>query len=197
MCTPERDLDRMPVTISNNAVVGFTDDGGDYIYSFGGIDGSKTISGITLRSFRYSIDENQWEELAALPDTMPKIAAAASLVKDKIYIIGGYHVFPDGHEKSSAKVHIFDPVNNQFLDNGSDIPTPIDDHVQAVWNDSLIYVVTGWSDSVNVNLVQVYTPGGHWHYASSLPDQPGFKVFGSSGAIIDNQIFYAGGPEIE
>ncbi len=103
-----------------------------------------------------------------------KIASAASVVKGKIYIIGGYHVFPDGHEKSSSKIHIYDPALNQYLENGADLPTPIDDHVQAVWNDSLIYVISGWSDSLIVNLVQVYNPGSHWHYASSFPDEPGY-----------------------
>ena len=183
----------MPLAVSNNAVANVTIDGKDYIYSFGGIDNSKIYSGISLRSFRYSVNDNMWEEIDPLPDTMPKIAAAASVVKGKVYIIGGYYVFPDGHEKSSYKVHVFDPVRNEFLVDAEDLLTPIDDQVQAVWNDSLIYVASGWSDSLNVNLVQVYKPGGHWHYATSMPDEPGFKVFGSSGIIIGDNLYFAGG----
>lgn len=189
----QRVINKLPLGVSNNAVTAINLSGKEYIYSFGGIDNTKSHSGITLKSFRYSVSENQWDEIDPLPDTMPKIAAAASVVKGKIYIIGGYYVFPDGHEKSSAKVHVYDPEANQYLENGADLPTPIDDQVQAVWNDSLIYVASGWSDSLNVNHVQVYTPGEHWHYATFLPDTPGFKVFGSSGFFVGNDVYFAGG----
>lgn len=194
-CEVSKPLDPpdMPMAVSNNAVVGIQVDGKDYVYSFGGIGTGKTHVDITLRSFKYSVEESLWTEIASLPDTMGKIASAASVVKGKIYIIGGYYVFPDGHEKSSAKVHIYDPSTDQFLEDGADLPTPIDDHVQAVWQDSLIYVATGWSDSLNVNTVQVYTPGKHWHYATSLPDEANWKVFGSSGVIVDDDIYFLGG----
>jgi len=183
----------LPIAISNNAVVGIKVDGKDYVYSFGGIGAAKTHNDITLRSYKYDVSENIWTEIAALPDTMPKIASATSVVGGLIYIIGGYHVFPDGHEKSSPKVHIYDPSKDKFLKDGPDLPTPIDDHVQAVWNDKLIYVASGWSDSLNVNLVQVYGLGKHWHYATSLPNEDNFKVFGSSGVIIGNNIYFMGG----
>lgn len=191
---PIEELAELSIPITNNAVCGVVVDGKEYVYSFGGLGAGKTHEDITLRSFRLDVQANIWTEIDPLPDTMPKIAAAASVVKGKIYIIGGYHVFPDGHEKSSPKVHVFDPVKNQYLDNAADVPTPIDDQVQAVWQDSLIYVITGWSDSLNVDKVQVFKPeANHWHYGTSLPDEYSYNVFGGSGTIVGNTIYYAGG----
>ena len=184
----------LPIPVTNNAVCGIEIAGRKYVYSFGGLGAGKTHSDITLRSFRLDLASNVWAEIEALPDTMPKIAAAASVVNGKIYIIGGYHVFPNGHEKSSAKVHVFDPMTNKYLDNAADIPTAIDDQVQAVWKDSLIYVATGWSDSLNVGLVQVFNPAlNQWQYGTSLPNEYSYNVFGGSGTIVDNKLYFAGG----
>jgi N-acetylneuraminic acid mutarotase len=193
-CEQKEPIALLPIPVTNNAVCGIEIEGKKYVYSFGGLGAGKTHSDITLRSFRLDIDANVWTEIEALPDTMPKIAAAASVVDGKIYIVGGYHVFPDGHEKSSAKVHVFDPMTNTYLDNADDIPTAIDDQVQSVWKDSLIYVATGWSDSLNVGLVQVFNPAlNQWRYGTSLPDDYSYKVFGGSGTIIGDKLFYAGG----
>lgn len=193
-CEQKKPIALLPIPVTNNAVCGIDIAGKKYVYSFGGLGAGKTHFDITLRSFRLDISANIWTEIEALPDTMPKIAAAASVVNGKIYIVGGYHVFPDGHEKSSAKVHVFDPITNQYLDNAADIPTAIDDQVQAVWKDSLIYVATGWSDSLNVGLVQVFNPAlNQWQYGTSLPDEYSYNVFGGSGTIVGNKFFYTGG----
>lgn len=189
-----KNLADMPIAVTNNAVCGVTINGEDYVYSFGGLSSGKTYKDITLRSFRLKISANMWEEIDPLPDTMGKIASAASVLKDKIYIVGGYHVFPDGHEKSSAKVHVYDPASNKYLEDAQDIPTPIDDQVQAIWKDSLLYVVSGWSDSLNVGLVQVYEPTQNvWQYGTSVPDVYSYSVFGSSGVIVGNELYFAGG----
>ncbi len=148
----------LPEPITNNAVVEGYANGVPYVYTFGGIDSTKLYSGIHLRAYRYNTQTDVWDTLPPLPDTLGKIAAGASRVKDKLYILGGYHVFANGGEASSDKVHIFDPASNRYLADGAPIPVPIDDQVQAVWRDSLIYVVTGWSDTRNVTDVQVYNP---------------------------------------
>lgn len=184
----------MPIAITNNAVCGINIGEQAFVYLFGGLTSGKTYKDITLKSFKYDVTQNVWQEIDPLPDTMGKIAAAASVLKGKIYIVGGYHVFADGHEKSSVKVHVYDPVSDHFLDDAADLPTPIDDHVQAVWRDSLIYVVSGWSDQNNVRTVQVFEPKNNvWHYGTSLPNEYSYAVFGSSGIIIEDQIYFAGG----
>lgn len=188
------ELDTMPVRTSNNAVCEAIVNGTEYVYSFGGIDTTKEYSGIHQRSFKYDVLSNQWSEIDPLPDTLGKISAAASFVKNKIYIIGGYHVFQGGSEISSNRVHIYNPQTEQFEANGAPVPIPIDDHVQCVYKDSLIYVVTGWSNTTNKPDVQIYDPTiDQWLSGTSTPNTGYFKVFGASGYIIGDTIYYHGG----
>jgi hypothetical protein len=188
------ELSPMPEKVSNNAVTKAFVNEQQFAYSFSGIDSTKSYSGIHLRSFRYDVSNDAWETIAPLPDTLGKIAAGASTVKNKIYIIGGYHVYVNGNEKSSDKVHIYDPETNSYLADGSPIPVPIDDQVQGVWRDSLIYVMTGWSDNTNVANVQIYNPSNDtWQVGTPLPNSTNSKLFGASGVIIGDTIYFAGG----
>lgn len=136
-----------------------------------------------------------WESIPPLPDPNGgKIAASASRIGDIIYIIGGYHVASNGSETSSAKVHRYQVSTNTYLTDGADIPIPIDDQVQAVWRDSLIYVVTGWSDITNVPDVQIYNPAeDSWSSGTPVPNNGFYKAFGAGGAIIGDTIYYFGG----
>jgi len=188
------ELPSMPERIANNAVCeGFVGDTA-YVYSFSGIDSTKMFSGINLTSMRYNTITEEWSMLPDLPDTLGKIAAGASYVNGKIYIIGGYHVFSNNSELSSNKVHVFDPESNSYLEDGADLPIQIDDQVQAVWRDSLIYVVTGWSDNGNVSAVQIYNPyTNEWQMGTSTPNSGHYRSFGASGVIIGDTIFYNGG----
>lgn len=187
----------MPEAVANNAVSGATVNGEAYAYSFAGIDTNRSPNGIHLKAWRYRLGTDSWEAIAPLPDTLGKIAAAASTVKNKIYIIGGYHVFANGSEQSSDRVHIYDPASNQYLPDGKAVPIPIDDQAQAVWRDSLIYVISGWSNTTNVADVQIYDPAlDQWSVGTPVPDNSDFKVFGGSGVIIGDTIFYVGGARI-
>lgn len=184
----------LPEKVSNNAVCeGFINDSA-YVFSFGGIDTSKKYNGIHLRSYRYNIKTQKSIRLPDLPDTRGKIAAGASRIRNIIYIAGGYHVFQNGSEISSSKMHRYDIKNNVFLDDAQDIPVATDDHVQAVWRDSLIYIVTGWSDSRNIPNVQVYDPSSdNWMVGTSIPNNHNYKSFGASGTILNDTIYYFGG----
>ncbi|MDX1445073.1 Kelch repeat-containing protein [Lishizhenia sp.] len=187
-------LDNMPMATSNNAVCEGFINGERFVYSFGGIDTSKMYSGIHRKSFRYNVSQNHWTEIDEVPDTLGKIASAASYVHGKIYVIGGYHVFNNGTELSSNKVHIYNPETEAWEADGAPIPYPIDDHVQTTYKDSLIFVVGGWSNTSNVPHVQVYNVfTNSWSQASQLPNDAFFKSFGASGYMVDDTIFYAGG----
>lgn len=184
----------VPMKISNNAVSEAFVNGLPYVYSFAGIDSTKDHKGIGLWSFRYNTITDVWDSISPLPDTLGKIAASANRVKDLIYIIGGYHVFDDGSELSSDKVHIYDPSNNLYLPDGAAVPVPIDDQTQAVWRDSLIFVITGWSQIRNVTDVQIYNPAlNTWTAGTPVPNFGNFRSFGSSGIIVGDTIFYFGG----
>lgn len=190
------ELDTMPFKISNNAVTQADSLGEQFVYSFGGIDQSKIHSGIVQNSYKYQISTGIWTQILPLPSTLANIAAGASTVKNKIYIIGGYHVYPNGNELSSNEVIIYDPTQDIYQPNGTNLPTPIDDHVQCVWRDSLIYVITGWSNSGNVPNVQIYNPSlDSWSTGTNTPNNHNYKAFGASGNIIGDTIYYYGGAQ--
>lgn len=188
------ELNDMPFATSNNAVCEARVGSNEFVYSFGGIGSGKTYADIHLRSFKYTVMSNSWEEIDPLPDGLTKIASGASFVKDKIYIIGGYHVYSNGNEVSSNKVHIYNPQTDVFESDGTPIPIPIDDHVQCVYNDSLIYVITGWSNTGNVPNVQIYDPSfDTWQVGTSTPNDVFHTSFGASGYIVGDTIYYHGG----
>lgn len=187
------EIGNIPKKTSNNVVCEGFINGDPYIYSFGGIDSTKHYSGIHQESFRYNINTNQTITLPNLPDTLGKIAMGISRIDDIIYLTGGYHVYANGNERSSDRIHRFDITNNLFLPDGTNIPVATDDHVQGVWRDSLIYLITGWSDVGNIADVQIYNPTtDHWLTGTSVPNSA-YKSFGSSGTIIGDTIYYFGG----
>ena len=188
------ELPSIPTPVSNNAVTEAMVNGIPHVYSFSGIDETKIYSGIHKKAFRYNTQTQVWDEIAELPSGNGRIAAGASVVKNKIYIIGGYEVFSNGSEVSVDKTHIYNPETNSYETDGTPIPLAIDDHVQAVWRDSLIYVVTGWSNTTNFPNVQIYNPSNdEWTVGTSVPNTNDYKVFGASGAIIGDTIYYLGG----
>lgn len=187
-------LASLPEGVSNNAVESCVVDGVPFVYSFSGIDSTKIYSGIHLKSWKYNTVTDEWIAIDPLPDELGKIAAGASRVNDVIYIIGGYNVFEDGSEKTSSKVHRYDILTDTYLPDGADIPVATDDHVQAVWRDSLIFVVTGWSNTTNINNVQIYNPiEDAWRAGTPVPNNDSYKSFGASGAIVGDTIYYFGG----
>lgn len=187
-------LNDMPFATSNNAVCEARVGGNEFVYSFGGIGTGKTYADIHLKSFKYTVMSDSWEEIDPLPDGLTKIASGASFVKDKIYIIGGYHVYSNGNEVSSDKVHVYNPTTDAYEADATPIPIPIDDHVQCVYKDSLIFVVTGWSNAGNVPNVQIYDPTfDTWQVGTATPNNVYYTSFGASGYIIGDTIYYHGG----
>ena len=188
----------LPIKVSNNAVCEGFIDSTPYLFSFAGIDSTKIYSGIHLKSFRYNIRTQKSIQIPDLPDTRGKIACAANRIDHIIYISGGYHVFKDGHEVSSNKMHRYDIVNNIFLEDAAPIPVATDDHVQAVWNDKLIYIISGWSSTENIPNVQIYNPKTEvWLSGTPTPNTSNYKSFGASGTIVGNTIYYFGGATSE
>lgn len=188
-------LPAMPEPVANNAVVEAMSNDTLCVYSFCGIDETKTPGGIHLKAWKYNTVSQVWSALPDVPDENGgKIAAGASAVDNIIYLIGGYHVAANFSETSSDKVHRFDPNTDSWLSDGSPIPIPIDDHVQAVWNSSWIYIITGWSNSGNVNDVQIYNPNvDQWSAGTATPNGVNYEAFGTSGTIIGDTIYYYGG----
>lgn len=180
-------------SVTNHAAASFKNQNTWYTYTFYGLDSTKRWTGVHSKVIKTNMETGRSEVITIIPDSLGRLASSASLIKNKIYIAGGYAVFRDGKEKSSNYLFIFDPVTDSFK-NGKNIPLPIDDHVQAVWRDSLLYVISGWSDSVNVRAVQVYNPfSNEWLMASPLPDEKEAATFGGCGTIVGDTIYYLGG----
>ena len=184
----------LPEPVSNNAVCEGFIDGVPYLFSFAGIDSTKIFSGTHLKSFRINLETGMSERIDDLPGDQGLLGTAASRIGNIIYIVGGYTVNSNGTEVTSRKVRRYDIINNQFLSDAADLIVPTDDHVQAVWRDSLLYVVTGWSNNGNIRFTQIYDPTtDDWINGSLLPNDNNYTSFGASGTIIGDQIYYFGG----
>ncbi|CAN5601779.1 hypothetical protein BH10BAC4_BH10BAC4_13750 [soil metagenome] len=185
-------LAALPEPVANNAVVALQKNGKTVFYSFFGLDSTKKSSGVHNKVFRMDPKTGASSMIGKVSD-VGRLAAAASSINNKAYVVGGYEVMANGKERSSNHLFIFDPREEKFV-SGAFLPIPIDDHVQAVWRNKLLFVISGWSDSLTVNAVQVYDPAKNkWQLASSLPNEPGAKVFGGTGLIAGDTIYLLGG----
>ncbi|HLV40903.1 MAG TPA: hypothetical protein VKY37_01395 [Brumimicrobium sp.] len=184
----------LPIPTTNNAVCKALINKNKFLYSFGGITDSLHLSNIHQRVFKYDVSNDTWTETLDIPDTLGKIGSSASFVKNRIYIIGGKHILPDSSEVHSKNVHVYNPFLDTFEINGSDLPIPVSDHVQSVWRDSLIFVVSGSNGIGTLPDVQIYNPSfNSWSIGNSTPNNSDYKSFGASGYIMADTIFYFGG----
>lgn len=187
-------LPSMPEPVANNAVVSGISNDTLAVYSFCGIGDGLNPENIHLKSFKYNTVSSSWTLLDDVPDATGKLATGASFVNGKIYLAGGYHVASNFNETSSNKLHVFNPVSDTWQDDAAPIPVPIDDHVQVNYKDSLIYLITGWSNTSNVSDVQVFnTYVNSWEAGTPVPSNTAYRVFGASGEIVEDTIYYAGG----
>ncbi len=187
-------LKNLPIPSSDNAVCeSVLPNGTKYVYSFGGVTNPLAESNIHRRVQKYTIVNNSWSLLGSIPDSLGKIGASASFVNNRIYLIGGHYSVNDSLI-SSNQVHVFNPFVDSFEVNAVGVPIAVDHHVQDVWRDSLIYVIGGWSNEGTTPKVHVFNPFFNtWSEATSLPDNDFFKVYGASGVILGDTIFYYGG----
>jgi hypothetical protein len=74
------------------------------------------------------------------------------------------------------------------------MPVPVDDSLALPLGDRYVYLVSGWHDSGNVNLVQVYdVVANAWAQATPFPGRP---VFGHAGGIANRTIVVCDGVAI-
>jgi len=179
----------LPAPVTNNAVAAVETAEGVSVFSFLGMDGTKTWSGVTNAAYRWDVGTDAWREIAPVPG-VGRLASTAQVVDGKVYIIGGYTVAEDGTEASVPDVNIFDPETETWS-RGADIPLPTDDAVSGVWRKSLVVLVSGWHDSGNVTAVQLYDPAqDEWADATRIAGVP---VFGHTGTVVGDVIAYADG----
>jgi hypothetical protein len=180
----------LPMPVSNNAVTTVSREDRQYVVSFAGLGrgrGQEDTLSVTLVLDSAS---GRWRESAPLPGGVGRLAATAASVGGLAYVFGGYTVAEDGSEVSTPWVHAFDPVTEEFFDLQS-MPVPVDDAVSVTYLDRYIYLISGWHDLGNVNLVQRYdTSMDTWVQATPIP---GPALFGHAGGIVGNKIVYCDG----
>jgi N-acetylneuraminic acid mutarotase len=158
----------LPTPVTNNAVAWRQSDSESWAYSFLGLGSSKRFDGITNACFAFSNRFNQWASLPKLDDA-GRIAATSQCVGDRLYVFGGYTVEADGSEHTSSIVNIYDPRTSEW-GRGAAIPVPVDDTVSAAYLDRYVYLISGWSETKNVNNVQLYdAQADRWAQATAIP----------------------------
>tara|TARA_R110002073_G_scaffold239434_2_gene401062 strand:- start:2076 stop:3173 length:1098 start_codon:yes stop_codon:yes gene_type:complete len=183
----------LPEPVTNNAVAGAEVDGRMIAFSFAGLHAGKTWEDVTADAYACDLEAQTCRQIAGLPDGVGRLASVAATAGGQIYIFGGYTVAEDGSEHSTPEVWNFDPGTERYT-RAADMPVPVDDAVALSYSDRYIYLVSGWHETDNVDLVQVYDiEEDRWFEATPWPGSP---VFGHAGGIVGNRILICGGAEV-
>ena len=181
-------------SVSNNAVTLVSTGGDAYLYSFLGLGSGKTWQDTSSAATALNLSAKSWQELPPVPGTAGRLAASAVTAANFAWIFGGYIVGKDGSEKSTPGVFRVGPGESK-LKWMTDMPVPVEDSVVLAHQDRYVYLVSGWHDLGNVNLVQVLdTTTLEWSQATPWPGAP---VFGHAGGISDGKVLICDGVRIQ
>jgi len=184
----------LPEAVSNNAVAIARVQQHRLLFSFNGLAAGKEIEDIHGRAFSVNIDTGETKSIAPLPNGLGRLASIAVTLKNQIFVIGGYTVAKDHSELSTAQIYRYSVQQNSYQ-LMTKMPVPVDDTVALVYQNRYIYLVSGWHDTANVSLVQVYdSQENRWFNATPFP---GAAVFGHAGGIVDGKIIIADGVKIK
>ena len=195
-----KDLAYLPEPVTNNAVAQVNVDGHWYLLSFSGLAANKGYQDVHNHSYVFDVTKNQWFIKSPVPIKQPigeltgRLASVATAINDLAYIFGGYTVAKDHSEVSIPDVYAYNVVKDKYLALAS-MPVPVDDSIALPYKNRYIYLISGWHNDGNVNLVQLYdTQTNQWQQASPFP---GKAVFGHAGGIIDNKLLICDGVRID
>jgi Kelch motif len=179
--------------VANNAVALAEVDGDNHLFSFAGLGPKKTYDAVMSKAFSVNMVTGESKPIASLPDNRGRLASIAATVNNRIYLFGGYTVAADHSEVSTPEVYRYDPDIDSY-ELVSKMPTPVDDSVALVYKNRYIYLVSGWHNTNNVDLVQVFdTKNNQWFSATNYPGNP---VFGHAAGIVGNQLLVADGVKV-
>ncbi len=186
-------LPSLPEPVTNNAVAVVTVADREYVVSLLGLGPAKTWRDLRAGGHRLRVDDDRWTRLPDVPDGRGRVAAVAATVGESVYVFGGYTIAADGAERSLPHVYRLDVVSGTY-ERRADMPVPVDDSVALVHRDRYVYLVSGWHDTDNVPLVQLYdTVDDRWQHATAWPGAP---VFGHAGAIDDGRLLVCDGVRV-
>jgi N-acetylneuraminic acid mutarotase len=180
----------LPGPVANNAVAQIRVGDRHILVSLMGLGAGKTWKDVIGSAHRLTVGQDAWEPLPPVPGSGGRLAGTAVGIGEKVYVFGGYTVGSDGSELSVELVHRLDPLTGEYEELAS-MPVPVDDAVSLVHRGRFIYLVSGWHDSGNVNLVQVYdSREDRWFQATPFPGDP---VFGHAGGIVGRRLVICDG----
>ena len=193
----ENSLPALPEPVTNNAVAAVMVKDEQHIISFMGLGAGKGIKDVHNKVWKLTIKADGtntgWQTMPSVPSSLKlkgRLASVAVGLDDRLYLFGGYTVATDHTEVSAPDVYAFDVKTDSYT-LLSPMPVPVDDAVALVYKSRYIYLISGWHNDGNVNLVQVYdTFKDEWFQASPFLGKP---VFGHAGGIVDNQMMICDG----
>ncbi len=184
---------QLPEAISNNASAKALVDKEIWFYSFNGLKSGKSWKEVSSAAFAVNPKSGESKRLQEVPGTAGRLASVAATVNNQIYIFGGYTVATDHSEVSTPEVYRFDPQTATY-ELVTHMPTPVDDSVALVYQNRYIYLISGWHNDGNVNLVQILdTQDMSWHQGTPYP---GAAVFGQAAGIIQNKMVISDGVKV-
>ena len=193
-------LSELPHAVSNNAVAHVMIKNQNYLISFSGLASGKGYQDVHNRTYVYNVAENKWSEKTAVPIEKPinglagRLASVATAINDIAYVFGGYTVAKNHSEVSVPDVYAYDVLQDKFQAL-TPMPVPVDDSIALAYKSRYIYLISGWHNDGNVNLVQLYdTHTDQWQQASPFP---GKAVFGHAGGIVDNKMLICDGVRVD
>ena len=202
-------LAELPEAVSNNSIALVNDGKHDYLLSFMGLSQGKTYNDVHNKAWMLPIKpdknwqvqalttEQQWQPLPPVPHIESLAGRLASItvgIKDTAYIFGGYTVAPNHTEISTRDNYKFSIKTKKYL-RIADMPVAVDDTAVISYQDRYIYLFSGWHQSGNVNLVQVYdTKNDTWSQATPLPIP---ATFGLSVGAVDRELVLCDGVKIK
>jgi N-acetylneuraminic acid mutarotase len=117
----------------------------------------------------YDPATDTWATKTSMP--IPKGGLSASVVDDKIYLIGGFTQSPNGTKQTSKENLVYDPLADSWTTK-TPIPSATLDYATAVVDDK-IYVISGTSHAYSdneINLNQIYNPKTDtWSQGTPIP----------------------------
>ena len=193
-------LSAIPVPVSNNGVAQVKVNNNWYWISFSGLGNNKGYQDVHNRTFAFDVSKNKWLEKSPVPIAKPinglvgRLASVATAINETAYVFGGYTVAKDHSEVSVPDVYAYHVLSDKYQALAP-MPVPVDDSIALPYNNRYIYLISGWHNDGNVNLVQVYDiKTDKWQQASPFP---GKAVFGHAGGIVDNTILVCDGVRVD
>ncbi len=185
----------LPEPVSNNAVASVLTSQGPVWVSLMGLTEPKTYAQVHNKVWvlKLAATDPQWQKVTPVPSSLTptgRLASVAVGVRGQVYVFGGYTVDSEHNEISSPDNFRYDVLTDRYT---AIAPTPVavDDAIALVYQDRYVYLISGWHNDGNVNLVQVYdVQNDTWQQASPFLGVP---VFGHAGAMIGNTMVVCDG----